>query len=245
MCGECSLCIINKFRCPATVVGDLFKALAICEREEGLGVLEGLVCFVRPDEGMLVFSQVEQHRRVLFSWQEKALWSKFVGKRFSQGFAGKSGCEALRLNLSGTIQVRSWSFFYLPDRFACFSAGCSRSLSSSSSFSWSHESCISSLWSMSVCRGFFFPFFAGSCMLLSTLCRWCSSLGLAEFTVWSVVSLDLRKDSGSCFTLRSWLSVHWKECSFMSSWSCCSVDGWHSRPVFLGSWRSLVTRVEL
>lgn len=67
MCGECSLCIINKFWRPATVVGDLFKARAICEREEGLGVLEGLVCFVRPDEGMLVFSQVERRRRVLFS----------------------------------------------------------------------------------------------------------------------------------------------------------------------------------
>lgn len=68
MCGECSLCITNKFWCPATVVDDLFKARAICEGEEGLGVLEGLVCFVRPDdEGMLVFSQVERHRRVLFS----------------------------------------------------------------------------------------------------------------------------------------------------------------------------------
>ena len=247
MCGECSLCIINKFWCPATVVGDLFEALAIWEREEGLGVLEGLVwSFVRPDEGMLVFSQSERHRRVLFSWQEKALWGKLVGKRFSQGFAGKSGCEALRLNLSETIQVCSLSFFHLPDRFACFSAGWSRSLSSSSSFSWFHESCISSLWSMSVCRGNFFLFSSQGPVCCYLLCVggvlvWESQ----SFTVWSDVSLDPPKGFWKLFHFKKLVVGAFKRV-LIYELMVVLLCGWMTFSTsFLGSWRSLVTRVEL
>lgn len=49
------------------------------------------------------------------------------------------------------------SLIYLTD-FLVLVQVWSRSLSSSSSFSWSHESCISSLWSMSVRREDFFLF---------------------------------------------------------------------------------------